>query len=386
MKKTVILYITACFILLTVVLIIGCHQEIQPATPSSSLTIPSAPANLEANALSPSVVEIRWLDNSNNEDGFKIYRGTTLVGTVPPNTNIFQDTGLQPGNTYQYAIRAYNQAGESQVALCSVTTPAPPSVPANLVLNAVSQTAVQLMWEDTSNNEDGFRIFRDGILISSVEANINKYNDIGLRPATHYQYSVIAFNKIGESQSCSKSIETLNPPIRIWLNGLGVYDNRESLLRGMGDVYVLIGIVDGSSSVELKFPQGQGQTYSLDKNETVSIDTIVYSSSEVADSLQIFFVGYESDGGPFEQIAYEVLGMAVDYYTAGMTTGLAEAFDINLATIIGSILGDEDDFLGQYELRCDKNNNWGIGQYTDIVLQDERGVDCLRLWFTIESQ
>ena len=300
MEKTVILYSTACFILLTVVLIIGCHQEIQPATPSSSLTIPSAPSNL--------------------------------------------------------------------------------------ILNAVSQTEVQLMWEDTSDNEDGFRIFRDGILILDVDTNVKAYHDIGLQPATYYQYSVIAFNRIGESQPCSNSIETLNPPVRILLDGIGVYDNREPLLREMGDVYVLIGIVDGSNSVELKFPQGQGQTYSLDKNETVSIDTIVYATSEVADRLQIFFVGYESDGGPFEQIAYEVLGMAVDYYTAGMTTGLAEAFDINLVTIIGSILGEEDDFLGQYELRCDKNNNWGIGQYTDIVLQDERGVDCLRLWFTIESQ
>jgi len=33
----------------------------------------------------------------------------------------------------------------------------------------------------------------------------------------------------------------------------------------------------------------------------------------------------------------------------------------------------------------DRSNNWGIRQYTDIVLQDERGIDCLRLWFTIEG-
>jgi len=267
-----------------------------------------------------------------------------------------------------------------------IIAPTPPSAPVNLKANAVSQDTVSIRWLDNSNDEDGFRVYRDGILIANIDADVDSYQDKDLEPATHYQYTVIAYNEVGESQPCSSTVKTLNPAIMIRLDRIGVYDNREDWLRGKGDVYVLIGLVDGQNSRKLKFPSGQDQTYSLDKNETVSIGTIVYSTTEVTDNLQIMFVGYESDGGPFEQLAYEALGIAIDMYvTGGQATELAPAFNTSLGTIIGTLLGTEDDFLGQYELKCNKNNNWGIGQYVDIVLQDEGGVDCLRLWFTIES-
>ena len=102
----------------------------------------------------------------------------------------------------------------------------------------------------------------------------------------------------------------------------------------------------------------------------------------MGDYIEVAFIGYESDGGPFEQIAYEALAIAVDSQT-GMSS-LLEGFDISLSGIIGQILGEEDDWLGSYEGIWDKNDDWGVGTYKDIVCQDERGVSCLRLWFTVE--
>jgi hypothetical protein len=264
--------------------------------------------------------------------------------------------------------------------------PGPPQAPSNLIATTVSHNGAQLKWVDNADDEDGFRIYRDGTLVTNIGINANSYPDTGLQPATTYQYTVIAYNQYGDSQPCNVSILSLNPPIVIRLDGIGVYDNRENILRGTGDVYVIIGLIDGNNPVKIKFPSEQDQTYALDKNETMSIGDTLYSTSEVSDVLQIMFVGYESDGGTYEQLAYEALGMAINaYVTGGLTTGLAEAFDISLSSIIGQLLGEEHDLLGQYELRCDKSNNWGIGQYADLVLQDERGVNCLRLWFTIES-
>jgi len=248
----------------------------------------------------------------------------------------------------------------------------------------VSQSTVNIQWLDNSNNEQGFMIYRDGTLIANVGANANTYQDTGLQPATTYQYAVIAYNQVGESQACTNTIKTLNPPITIWLDGIGVHDNREPWIRGNGDVYVLVGVVDGNTSMKLKFPSGQDETYSLDKDETVSIRAIIYSTSEVGDSLTIAFQGYESDGGDFEQLAYEALGMALDGYIPG-GSALLELVGINLDNLIGNLLGQEHDWLGSYELTCNHDNGWCVGQYIDIVLRDERGVDCLRLWFTIES-
>ncbi len=262
----------------------------------------------------------------------------------------------------------------------------PPSAPVNLAANAVSQSTVTIQWLDNSNNEDGFRIYRGNRLIGTVGANVQSYQDTGLQPATSYQYAVIAYNQVGESQASITTVKTLNPPITIRLDRIGVHDNREPWIRGNGDVYVLIGIVDENSSLKLKFPPGQDETYSLDKNETINIGATIYSTDEVGDSLTIAFKGYESDGGNFEQLAYQALGMAVDgYVSGGAASTLLQMFDINLGNFIGNLLGQEHDWLGSYELTCNHNNNWHVGQYTDIVLQDERGVDCLRLWFTIES-
>ena len=264
------------------------------------------------------------------------------------------------------------------------STPTPPSAPVNLAADAISQSTVNIQWLDNSSNEDGFRIYRGNSLVGTVGANVQTYQDTGLQPATTYQYAVIAYNQVGESQACTNTFKTSNPPITIRLDRIGVYDNREPWIRGDGDVYVLIGVVDGNSSMKLKLPSSQDETYSLDKNETVSIGATIYSTSEVGDSLTIAFQGYESDGGDFEQLAYEALGMALDGYIPGGAT-LLELLGINLNNLIGNLLGQEHDWLGSYELTCNHDNGWCVGQYIDIVLRDERGVDCLRLWFTIES-
>ncbi len=48
----------------------------------------------------------------------------------------------------------------------------PPKTPSNLIAEAITATKVNLTWEDKSNNELGFQIYRDGILIADLEENI----------------------------------------------------------------------------------------------------------------------------------------------------------------------------------------------------------------------
>ncbi len=84
-------------------------------------------------------IEVRWVDNSANEEkGFHVYRSIdgaelTALGDVGPDVITFMDSDVKPG-LYKYAVSAFNDAGESaRIASNEVTvpivtpgTPAPP--------------------------------------------------------------------------------------------------------------------------------------------------------------------------------------------------------------------------------------------------------------------
>jgi len=76
-------------------------------TPSGVTTLPS-PSLLTASAVSSTQINLSWTDNSNNEDGFKIYRSTdgsnfSQIATVGPNTTSYSNTGLLNGEKYYYS-------------------------------------------------------------------------------------------------------------------------------------------------------------------------------------------------------------------------------------------------------------------------------------------
>lgn len=87
---------------------------------------PDSPSSLIGELQSQTVVNLHWIDNSDNEDSFKIYRDGSVVATIGVNSANYRDTGLEAGKTYHYIVRAYNAAGESGVSSCTVKMPNPP--------------------------------------------------------------------------------------------------------------------------------------------------------------------------------------------------------------------------------------------------------------------
>lgn len=80
-----------------------------------------APSELAVDAFSPDFVSISWKDNSQNEDGFNIYRSSGGGAFTPIGTNFFasyNDNTVTQGVTYQYRVTAYNAEEES----CSSNT------------------------------------------------------------------------------------------------------------------------------------------------------------------------------------------------------------------------------------------------------------------------
>jgi hypothetical protein len=80
--------------------------------------LPAAPSNLTATTVSTSQINLTWLDNSNNETGFKVFRSLdgitwTLLVKLGPGVTSYSNTGLSSGTTYWYKVRAYNGVGDS---------------------------------------------------------------------------------------------------------------------------------------------------------------------------------------------------------------------------------------------------------------------------------
>lgn len=90
---------------------------------------PAAPSSLAATASSSSQINLSWKDNSLNETGFTVERGTTSSGpfstiaTVGTNVKTYSNTGLTASTKYYYRVKATNAAGSSPYsAVASATT------------------------------------------------------------------------------------------------------------------------------------------------------------------------------------------------------------------------------------------------------------------------
>jgi hypothetical protein len=73
-------------------------------------------------------LQLSWVDNSSNEDGFKIDRMTgtsgafVAIATVGANVTSYADPNLSDGTNYCYRVKAFNSAGESpSVEACKAT-------------------------------------------------------------------------------------------------------------------------------------------------------------------------------------------------------------------------------------------------------------------------
>jgi len=131
-------------------------------------TIPDAPSDLTLEVLSSNEIKLKFTDNSDNEDGFKIERKElggvyTEIKTLSANINEFIDN-VNPNTTYYYRVRAFNTYGFSPYSNeANETTPqagTPPNAPTDLIASASSCNEVVITFEDNSDNEDGFKIER----------------------------------------------------------------------------------------------------------------------------------------------------------------------------------------------------------------------------------
>lgn len=152
---------------------------------SASTTVPSAPSNLTASAVSSSSINLSWTDNSSDETGFIVQRSTdgatwTQIANLGSNVSSFSSTSLSPSTTYSYRVYAYNSIGNSNLSnVATATTGAaiidttPPSVSILKPLGGskVSGTVAISVTASDNVGVTSLKVFVDGKQVCSSSAS-----------------------------------------------------------------------------------------------------------------------------------------------------------------------------------------------------------------------
>lgn len=199
---------------------------------------PNPPSNLTANATSPTSIDLRWRDNSNNETNFEIQRkrqgesGFSHLATTSADRITYTDNAVSPRTTYTYRVRAYNSSGFSAFSNdATATTPGTPDPPSNLTATGTA-AVIDLRWQDNSSYELGFKIERAATStgsfrqIASVSANTIAYADADVVASTTYIYRIRSYNEYGNSGYSNTASSTTrwtgmapNPPSSLAATG-----------------------------------------------------------------------------------------------------------------------------------------------------------------------
>ncbi len=195
-------------------------------TPAATdMTPPTVPTGVAANATSSQSVVVTWVASTDAGGsglaGYRIFRngGANPVATVGAGVLTFTDTGLQPNTAYSYVVRAFDGDGNVSAASNSATatTPqdsTPPSVPTNVVATALSSTSVRVNWSASTDTGGsglaGYRIYRNGVLLSAAAASATTFTDATATPNTAYDYRVSAIDNANNesAQSAPSNVTT----------------------------------------------------------------------------------------------------------------------------------------------------------------------------------
>lgn len=133
---------------------------------------PQAPSSLVATAISTSRIDLSWIDNSDNESGFKVESKTgsgtfAEIATLGPDVTSYSDTDLLPSTTVCYRMKSYNGIGASPYS--------------NETEATTSDPVFETYYMDNLNGNDN----NDGLSEATAWKTLAKVNATTFGPGSH---------------------------------------------------------------------------------------------------------------------------------------------------------------------------------------------------------
>ncbi|MFH0765000.1 MAG: fibronectin type III domain-containing protein, partial [Calditrichota bacterium] len=181
---------------------------------TTTIYVPPAPIGLQGEALSSYSVLLSWtIDHIFNETGYVVEytptpEGVWAVDSIPQADQRQRTlSGLTATTMYYFRIYAYNDSGPSDKtpSISVETQSGPPAPPINPAAVAPDFRTVVFTWTDNSTDETSFIVERKLLAdtrwtrLGTTAANIESFEDAGVRPLTRYFYHVCSANDYGQS-------------------------------------------------------------------------------------------------------------------------------------------------------------------------------------------
>jgi uncharacterized protein (TIGR02145 family) len=225
------------YLLFLLSLLVSCTKSSDNTEPVNNAPItflPVAPTNLSGSTDTSFKTTLTWVDNSTNEDGFKIERkiqneSYSLIGTTLKDVTKFVDTGLSENTTYFYRVYSYNSKGKSltysnEASVKTIVLPRP-----NIVISYTSFTNNKAVIESNIWDVSKNVVLDKGIVWSSTfnptitdnkisyGAGYNLFRAVlnNLSKNTVYNVRAYATYSFGTFYSNNLSFTTLNETVKI---------------------------------------------------------------------------------------------------------------------------------------------------------------------------
>ncbi len=186
---------------------------------------PSPPKGLAATAVSATQVVLTWSAAASGGlpvNYYHVYRGTSATAlsqiVIDPQTS-YTDTSLSPSTTYYYSLEAADSGGDlsAMSAVVSVTTPALPAPPTDLVGAAASSGKLKLTW--SAGVSGGLPISYYHVFRGTTRVNLNQvaidaqtsYSDLTVTAGTTYFYGIESADSGGDLSPMSALVEVTIP-------------------------------------------------------------------------------------------------------------------------------------------------------------------------------
>ena len=184
------------------------------------------PTELSATVALGNVVRLKWVDNSNNEEGFKIERreengNWIMIATVGKDATEYVDRQVS-ATKYFYRVKAFSKDAESNYSnQVSVTISA--TAP-KVSIQVASSKSVVLNWSiDLIKNAKEVVVYRktgseDWKEIITLSNTSDGYKDDKVLPEMIYYYKVVVKTNDGQEQEIANfDVKTINAPSNAWV-------------------------------------------------------------------------------------------------------------------------------------------------------------------------